>query len=64
MLGRVEAEVNDNLENLIVDGMEETYAFILAYQIRELIRLWDRADAASRAALKDVTAVADSFRIV
>ena len=64
MLGRVEAEVNDNLENLIVDGMEETYAFILAYQIRELIRLWDMADAASRAALKSVTAVADPFRIV
>ena len=58
VIGRIEAAVNDDPENLIVDGMEETYDFILAHQIRELIRLWDRADDASRATLISGTAVA------
>ena len=30
-LGRVEAAVNDDPENLIVDGMEDNYDFILAH---------------------------------
>ena len=50
--------MNDEPENLIVYVTEETYDFILAHQIRELIRLWDRADDASRATLISGTAVA------
>ena len=56
--------MNDYLENFIVDGMEDTYDFILAYQIRELIHLWDRSDNASRATLIPGTAVAVPLRIL
>ena len=31
VIGRIEAAVNDDPENFIVDGMEETYDFILAH---------------------------------
>ena len=48
MIGRIEAAVNDDPENFIVYGMEETYDLILAYHIMELICIWDRADDASR----------------
>ena len=64
LLGWIEAVVNDDPENLIVDCMEETYDFILARQIRELIRFWDRADDASRAALISGTNVAVTVRIL
>ena len=43
VLGRIEAAVNYDPHNLIVDGMEETYEFILAHQIRESTSLWYRA---------------------
>ena len=49
VLGRIEAAVNDDPENLIVDGMKETYEFIMDHQIRELILIWDRADDDSNA---------------
>ena len=48
LLGQIEAEVNDDPNNLIVDGMEGNYEFILAHQIREFMNLWDREDDASR----------------
>ena len=64
VLGRIEAAVNDDLDNLIVDGMEETYDFILAHNIRELIRLLNRADDTSRAALISRTAVVVPLRIL
>ena len=48
VLGRIEAVVNDDPENLILYGMEKTYDFILDHQIREFICLWYRADYASR----------------
>ena len=57
VLGRIEAAVNDDPENLIVDGIEETYYFILVHHIRDLIRLWDRAYDASRSTLISGTAV-------
>ena len=62
VLGRIEVAVNDDPDNLIVDGMEKTYDFILAHQIRELTRLWDRADDASRATLISGTAVAVTLK--
>ena len=31
VIGRIEEAVNDDPENFIVDGMEETYDFILAH---------------------------------
>ena len=34
LLGRIEAAVNDEPKNLAVDGMMDTYDFILAQQIR------------------------------
>ena len=64
MLGRIGAEVNDDPEKLIVDGMEETYDFILAHHIRELMRLWDRSYDASRATLISGTAVAVPLKIL
>ena len=64
VLGRIEAAVNDDPDKLISYGMEETYDFILAHQIRELIRLWDNADDASRAAIISGTAVAVTLRIL
>ena len=57
VLGRIKVAVNDKPENLIVKVMEETYDFILAHQIREMIRLWDSADDVSRAILISGTAV-------
>ena len=42
VLGRIKTAVNDNPGNLIVDGIEETYDFILSHHIRELIHLWDK----------------------
>ena len=56
--------MNDDLENLIVDGTEETYDFILAHNIRKLIRLLDRADDTSRAELISRTAVVVPLRIL
>ena len=53
VLGRIELAVNDDPENLIVDGMEETYDFILY-----------RADDASRATLLSGTAVAVPLKIL
>ena len=50
--------MNDEPENLIVDGIEATYDLILDHHIRELIRLWDRADDASRETLISGTVVA------
>ena len=44
--------------------MEENYDFILSHQIMELMRLWDRADDASRATLISGTAVSVPLRIV
>ena len=44
--------------------MEETYDLILAHKIRKLIRLWDRADDASRATLISRTAVAVQLKIL
>ena len=38
VLGRNEVAVNDDPEDLIVDGMEKTYDLILDHHIRELIR--------------------------
>ena len=64
VLVHIEAAVNDEPENLIVDGMDETYELILAHQIRELIRLWDRADDASRAILISATVVVVPLKIV
>ena len=64
MLGRIEAAVNDDPENLIVYIMEDTYEFILAHHIRELICLWERADDAYRATLVSGTAVAVPLRIL
>ena len=64
VLGRIEAAVNDDPDKLISYGMEETYDFIPAHQIRELIRLWDRSDDASRAALISGTAVAVPLKIL
>ena len=34
VLGRIEATVNDDPKNLIVDSMEETYDLILSHYIR------------------------------
>ena len=34
VIGQIEAAVNDDPENIIVDGMEDTYDFILAHHIR------------------------------
>ena len=56
--------MNDDPENLIVDGMEETYDFILDHHIRELIRFWDRAYDASMETLISGTAVAVPLRIL
>ena len=39
VLGRIEATVNDDQDNLIVDGIEETCDLILSHQIRGLICL-------------------------
>ena len=64
MLGRIEAAVNDDPENLIVYSMEETYDFILAHQIRELIRLWDRSDDESRSMLIYGTVIAVPLKIL
>ena len=64
MLGRIEALVNYDPDNLIVDSMEDTYDFILAHHIRYLIRLWDRSDDASRATLISGTAVAVPLKIL
>ena len=58
MLVRIDAEVNDEPKNLIVDVMEENYYFFLAHHISELICLCYRADDASRATLISGTAVA------
>ena len=58
VLGRIEATVNDDPKNLIVDVMEENYYFFLAHHIRELICLCYRADDASRATLISGTATA------
>ena len=64
VLGRIEAAVNDDPDNLIVDGIEETYDFILAHQIREFISLCDRSDYSSRATLISGTSVAVPLRIL
>ena len=64
VIGRIETAVNHDTENLIVDGMEETYYFILDHQIREFISLWDRADDASKATIISGTAVAVPLRII
>ena len=54
--------MNDDPENLIVDGIEETCGFILAHQIRELIRLWYRTYDASRVTLISGNVVAVSLK--
>ena len=64
VIGRIEAAVNDEPYNLIVDGMEETSNFILAQKIRESMSLWDRADDGSRATLISGTALAVPLRIL
>ena len=51
VLGRIEASVNYAPDKLIVDGMDETYDFILDQHTRELIHIWDRVDDAYRATL-------------
>ena len=56
--------MNDDPENLIVDGMEDTSNFIVAHNIRELIRLWYRSDYAFRATLISGTAVEVPLRIL
>ena len=56
--------MNDDPENLIVDILEDTYEFILAHHIRELICLWERADDAYRATLMSGTAVAVLLEIL
>ena len=56
--------MNDEPENLIIDGMEETYDFILAHHIRELMRLWYRSYYASRATFMSKTSVAVPLRIL
>ena len=64
LIGRIEAAVNYDQENLILDVMEETYDFILAQHFRELVCLWYREDDASRAALIYRTDVAVPLRIL
>ena len=64
VLVRIEESVYDDPYNFIVEGMEETYDFILTHQIRELISLWDRSDDAPRATLISRSAIAVSLRIL
>ena len=64
VLVRIEEALNDDPENLVVDGIEATYDLILDHHIRELIRLWDRADDASREILISGTAVAVPLKIL
>ena len=64
VLNRIETALNYDPENLIVDGMEETYDFILDHQIREFMHIWDRSDDASRAILISKTSVAVPLRIL
>ena len=64
MTGQIEAAVNDDPENFIVDGMEDNYAFILSHQIRELIRLWDRSYDESRETLISGTTVVFPLKIL
>ena len=64
VLGRIEAAMNYDQENLIVYGMEDTYDFIMDHHIRELMRLWYRSDDASRATFMSETSVAVPLRIL
>ena len=64
VLVRIEAAVNDDPWNLILDVKEETYDFTLAHQNREFIRLWDKEGYESRATFVSRTAVAVPFRII
>ena len=64
VLGRIEVAVHDDPKDLIVDGMEATYGLFLAHHIRELMRLCNRADDASRETFISGTAVAVPLKIL